>query len=155
MSKRHCDWVNTYLQEKGWDFSRVNDSMFKCGVKLDRDNEDAWISGTYVLNDDCCIFIASPRFEVPESRYTEVGLLFTLLNKILCTSTLVLDVNCGWIGCRIEMFFDEDKPIPVKVFEKMILSNCEVMRYTATTIRKVSIGELSAKQAIKELDMAV
>lgn len=136
--------VKAFFEENQWEYNE-QDGCFESGVALDNgDVEGALLQVD--ANNGGIVVLAGLDFDVPSDSFGEVLELCNMVNMLLPTGALFLDMTERIVVCRLGQYYGDGKAEANDVGEQVTFC-LDMIEKVASVIIGLTEGELSPDEA--------
>ncbi|MBQ4466224.1 MAG: YbjN domain-containing protein [Oscillospiraceae bacterium] len=139
--------VKAFFEENQWEFNE-QDGCFESGVSLNGDIEGALLQVD--ANNGGIVVLAGLDYDVPSETTMEVLELCNLVNMLLPTGALFLDVSERIVVCRLGQYYGEGKAEANDVGEQVTFC-LDMIEKVAAVITGLTEGDLTPDEAAEQM----
>ena len=139
--------VRGFFQENNWEYSET-DGCFESGVQLEGEAGGALLQ--IDSNNGGIVVLAGLDYDIPEESIAEVISLCNLVNMLLPTGALFLDMAERILVCRLGQYYGDGNARSEDVGEQV--SFClDIIERAAVLIGGVIDGEIAPEDAAEQM----
>lgn len=139
--------VQAFFEENQWEYCE-QDGCYESGVSLESEIEGALLQ--IDANNGGIVVLAGLDFDIPEDSFEEVLELCNLVNMLLPTGALFLDVTEHIVVCRLGQYYGDGCAKASDVGEQVAFC-LDILERTADCIGALTDGEISSEEAAEQI----
>lgn len=139
--------VKAFFEENDWDYNE-QEGAFESGIALEGDIEGALLQ--IDANNGGVVVLAGLDYDVPAEANEDALDLCNIVNMLLPTGALFLDITERIIVCRLGQYYGEDKATANDIGEQV--SFClDMIEKVADVIDAVVEGNMTPDEAAEQM----
>ena len=139
--------VKAFFEENNWEYG-CEDGCFESGVALDGEIEGALLQVD--ANNGGIVVLAGLDYDIPQESFAEVLELCNLVNMLLPTGALFLDMHEHIMVCRLGQFYGDGAATSDDVGEQVTFC-LDMIEKVAAVISGIVEGDLGAEEAADQM----